>query len=379
MTKTIWIAAACGVMLLAGSPLSAQAASWRYEMKLVDYMGVYDFPEELLSFPFICPAATVRKEHLKLVRARDDSPREYQLSNVVERGGYLASATVHFRCDLPRNSSRQFSLVCDPVYTAQFTSHVTLTTHADAAAVIAANLQQLRVPADGRAASAVAAPILGISRDGGATWVGGGSLLLPQDITLESLHGTIADQGPLFLKYRLLYTFHSNVFNCNRAWQVDLTVQHNEKHVLVDELLDGFSPGDAVSWKLSYQKGLEPDGRLVMCNGGYNASPRGHYCGAYDQDLRADGALPYQLGLFTPNSYGVMRSTVFFNDQGSNALIFAINRPRDWKTPGRRVWSDIDAPENLYFYRREGDAFARLALVGRQRHWALGVIPRRKW
>ncbi len=69
----------------------------------------------------------------------------------------------------------------------------------------------------------------------GATWIGGGSLLLPQDITLESLRGTIVEQGPLFVKYRLLYTFHSYIFNCNRTWQVDLTVQHNEKHVLVDE------------------------------------------------------------------------------------------------------------------------------------------------
>ena len=139
----------------------------------------------------------------------------------------------------------------------------------------------------------------------------------------------------------------------------------------------GSAPGDAAFWKLSYQKGLEPDARLVMCNGGYNAGSRGQYCGAYDRDLRADGALPYQLGLYTPNSYGVMRSTVFFNDKGANALIFAINRPRDWKTPARRVWSDIDAPENLYFYRHDGDAYARLALVGQRAALGTGADPAR--
>jgi hypothetical protein len=340
-------------------------------MKLVDYMGVYDFPEELVSFPFTCPTNAVQKEHLNLQRAGDESPLEYQLSHVVESGGYLTSATVHFRCDLPRSSSRLFSLVHDPAYTAKFTPHVTFTTNAGGTAVIGASLQQLRVPANGAAASTSSAPILGISRDGGATWIGGGSLLLPKGITLGSVRGTIVDQGALFVKYRLLYAFNSN-----RTWQVDLTVQHNENHMLVDESLSGFTPEDKAFWKLSYQKGLEPDGRLVMCNGGYNAGPRGQYCGAYDRDLHADGALPYQLGLYTPNSYGVMRSTVFFNDNGLNALLFAINRPRDWKTPTRRVWSDIDAPENLYFYQREGDAYARLALVGHERHWALGLIPR---
>lgn len=366
-----WIAAVCGVVFLTSSTLHAQTVEWRHEMKLVDYMGIYDFPEELVSFPFTCPANAVRKEHLKLERAGDESPVEYQLSNVVESGGYLTGATVHFRSDLPRSSSRLFSLVYDPAYTAKFTPHVTLTINAGGTVVIGANLQQLRVPADGAAASTNSAPILGISCDGGVTWIGGGTLLLPQGITLSSVRGTIVDQGALFIKYRLLYTFNSN-----RTWQVDLTVQHNEKHVLVDELLSGFSPEDAAFWKLSYKKGLEPDARLVMCNGGYNAGPRGQYCGAYDLALRADGALPYQLGLFTPNSYGVMRSTVFFNDNGSNALMFAINRPRDWKTPTRRVWSDMNAPENLYFYQREGDAYARLALVGHERHWALGLIPR---
>ena len=365
------IAAICGMVLLTNSTLCAQKVGWRHEMKMVDYMGIYDFPEELVGFPFTCPANAVRKEHLKLEREGAESPVEYQLSNVVESRGYLTSATVHFRSDLPRNSAKLFSLVYDPAYTAEFTPRVTFKTNSDGTAVIGANLQQLRVPADGAAASTKPAPILGISRDGGRTWIGGGAMLLPPGITLTSVRGTIVDQGTLFIKYRLFY-----IFNSNRTWQVDLTVQHNEKHVLVDELLSGFGPGEAAIWKLSYKKGLEPDARLVLCNGGYNAGPRGQYCGAYDLDLRADGALPYQLGLYTANSYGVMRSTVFFKDNGQNALIFAINRPRDWKTAARRVWSGISAPENLYFCQREGDAYARLSLVGRERHWALGLIPR---
>jgi hypothetical protein len=370
MRKT-WITAVCGVLLLSASGLPAQTPAWRHEMKLADCLGIYDFPEELLGFSFTCPADTVRKEHLILQREGSLTPVEYQLSDVVESDGYLTSATVHFRSDLPRGSSRLFTLIHDPAYNADFRPQVTLRTDAGGIGVIAANRQQLRVPADGAAASADSAPILGISRDGGQTWVGGGTLLLPECVTLGSVRGTILEQGALFLKYRLLYTFNSN-----RTWQVDLTVQHDEKHVLVDESLSGFGAEVSAFWKLSFQTGLEPDARLVMCNGGYNAGSRGQYCGAYDKDLRADGALPYQLGLYTPNSYGVMRSTVFFNDAGSNALIFALNRPRDWKTPARRVWSDMDAPENLYFYQRDGDAYARLGLVGRERHWALGLIPR---
>ena len=366
-----WIVAVCGVLLLSASGLTAQTPAWRHEMKLADYMEIYDFPEELVGFSFTCQANTVQKEHLKLQREGTPNPVEYQLSDVVEDDGYLTSGTVHFRSDLPRGSSRIFILVHDPAYTADFRPRVTFKTDADGIGVITANQQQLRVTAEGAAASSDSVPILGISRDGGQSWVGGGKLLLPEGVILNSVHRSIVEQGALFLKYRLLYKF-----NANHTWQVDLTVQHNEKHVLVDESPSGFGAETAAFWKLSFQKGLEPDARLVMCNGGYNAGSRGQYCGPYDKDLRADGALPYQLGLYTPNSYGVMRSTVFFNDAGTNALIFALNRPRDWKTPARRVWSDMNAPENIYFYQRDGHAYARLALVGRERHWALGLIPR---
>jgi len=100
---------------------------------------------------------------------------------------FLTSATVHFRSDLPRSSTQLFSLVYDPAYTAKFTPRVTLTTNAGGTAVIGANLQQLRVPANGAAASTNSAPILDISHNGGMTWIGGGTLVLPQGITLSSV------------------------------------------------------------------------------------------------------------------------------------------------------------------------------------------------
>ena len=61
MMKSNWIVAACASVLLASSASHAQTAGWRHEMKLVDYMGIYDFPEQLVSFPFTCPANTVQR------------------------------------------------------------------------------------------------------------------------------------------------------------------------------------------------------------------------------------------------------------------------------------------------------------------------------
>lgn len=89
-----------------------------------------------------------------------------------------------------------------------------------------------------------------------------------------------------------------------------------------------------------------------------------------------DARLPYELSLYTPNSLGVSRSTAFWRDKGDDALVLAINRPEQWQTSQRYTWRSGNKPENLRFYDAQDGRYMQTQLAGRQRHWAIGAIPR---
>jgi len=177
----------------------------------------------------------------------------------------------------------------------------------------------------------------------------------------------VVQQGPLFVKYRVAYTFTGG-----RKYTVDLTAQHDEQYVTIDEHLEGFTPEDETWLRFSVKEGIDPDGRLVEVNGFYRPS----MCNAiFDSDLSAGGRLPYELGLYTPNNLGLSHATAFWKEHGDNAIIFSLNRPRDWKTSRRFVWSAL-GPQSLAFYCKEGGKYMTARLEGTERHWAVGLIPR---
>src|SRR5579864_8965309 len=76
-------------------PTPDLAANWSAEFRLRDTMRLWDFPEQLISYPVRFPPQTVRKTGLKLVAGLDDSAPSgvFQLSNVVEHAGFLDRAT----------------------------------------------------------------------------------------------------------------------------------------------------------------------------------------------------------------------------------------------------------------------------------------------
>jgi hypothetical protein len=163
-----------------------------------------------------------------------------------------------------------------------------------------------------------------------------------------------------------------------RRYTVDLTLQHNEAYLGIDETLEGFRSADNADLRLDFG-GLNPDRRQVMANGGYLTihGTMGHpYSAGFGDVLEAGGKLPFELGLNTPNAYGVMRSAAFWNDQGSDALLLALDRLRDWKTEHRYVWYESRGPGNLNFYSSGGRKYLLTRLEGQRRLWALALIPR---
>ncbi|HUW33545.1 MAG TPA: Ig-like domain-containing protein, partial [Planctomycetota bacterium] len=336
--------------------------------------GWWDFPEELVNYELAFPRNTVRANGLRLTTAAGE-PVEYQLADVVEnRRGFLEKAVLSLRTGLARGEIKGFIFDYDPKYDrdADAQRRVTITPGDRNTAIISANRQQIEVPhgkvvfPGGEAAKDVPAPIIGISRDG-KTWTGPGSFAVPEELRVESVTGTLIEEGLLRVRYRVEYAFTGG-----RNYRVVLTVQHDEQHVTVDEYLEGFSPDDNAWLKFSFAKGIDPDGRLVEANGTYKLTT---YRGRFDHNLKPDGRLPYELGLYTPNSYGLTWATVFWKDAGEHALIFNLYRMEDWETARRHVWSSF-GPHNLAFYCTLDDKYMITRLEGTERHWALGVIPR---
>ncbi|WP_159883161.1 Ig-like domain-containing protein [Paenibacillus puerhi] len=346
---------------------------WGKVIVLRDYLNIYDFPEELIQYPLVFPAGTVMKNHLKLTTAAgQETP--YELTEMTEDNqGYLTAATIRFRANLPKGTIKAFLLDYDPGYdySAAFSPVITVQQQPDGSAVLSANQQQIKVPAGtstyegGLALSETSAPIIAVSRDG-QNWAGLGSFHGPAAVKTTSISGAVVEHSLLSLTYEITYTFTGG-----RQYKVRLTLRHNDKHVTVDETLSGFEPGDETYFKFSMMNGINPDGRLVMSNGGYISN----YSGKYDEKLAAGGKLPYELGLYAVNNYGVMRSTVFWKDSGANALIFSLYRNREWQS-SQRFFYQSPGPQNLNFYSSDVDKYMQMRLEGTERHWALGLIPR---
>ncbi|MFD2329928.1 discoidin domain-containing protein [Cohnella sp. GCM10020058] len=344
---------------------------------LKDEMGIYDFPEELVSYDVAFPAGSATASHLKLTDAAG-AAIEYQLSNVAQSGGYLTSATVSFRTGLAKLATKTYALVQDTDYTPSFTDHVTLTDNGDHTATLSANFQQIKVPYGSVDYSAVAlsglnAPIIAYGREAG-TLIGAGSFVAPAAATASRVTGEVLEDGPLYLKYRVSYSLTGG-----KSYAVVLTVRHNEKYVAYDESLSGLTEADGVSFKLSYKNGVDPNGRISFSNGGYGGTNWGSndgYAAAYGYGVDAAGKLPVNLGLYSPNTGHTPRSISLWKDDGDNGLIFSEYRLADWKTSVRYSWDAADKPENLYFYDYGGDKYMLTKLVGTERHWAFGVLPR---
>ena len=160
----------------------------------------------------------------------------------------------------------------------------------------------------------------------------------------------------------------------------ELKIQHDESHVEISETQQGFGPADGLAFRFSYKNGVDPNGRLLMANGGYSrGGPQQGASGAYDQGaIPVGGLLPIKLGLYTPNSINMPRAIAFWNDKGADAILFALDRLPDWKTSTRALWSASGLPDNLEFYdqKNDGDKFVRAAVVGAARYWAISLIPR---
>jgi len=411
------------------TPLTeSEAAPWKRDFKFVEKMKVYDFPEQQISYEVEIPAG-IKPESLTLLAVTDPDARviPFQLSDKKDNGKAL-QATLSFRTDLPMGAARWFRLVSGfKSQAVPTTTGPTLqTTGNPEEAILGNSLLLVKVPAghqdfpNGKPLAQAPAPILGLARTAQPQpWMVTGSFAAPDTLLVNSIDAKLVESGPVFARYEITYQLQNN-----KSYTVDLELRTNESHVAVAESVNGFTPEDEAFLHLNYGKGLlDPDSRLAMCNAGPGMEPfnanavdpndsagtslKGlvtaqldRYSGAYDRNVTTneskrfwpatlgwmdydpkiddskEGRLDYRLGLFMPNQLGVVHSTTFYKDKGTDGLLLAVDHLRDWKMYQRAVWTDFRSIDNLRFFSQDGRKYMATGLAGQKRFWVVGLIPR---
>ena len=356
---------------------ASEAAPWKADFVLKEKTQIHDFPEELLSYPINLPAGS-NAEQMKLLVFSDIAVRvvPFQLRAREPKNGE-AAAVILFRADLPRGAKRLFRLVPD-IDVAKVEKAVLeaprVSTSADSKEAIVGNgrifvkVPSGRIMGNGGQLSGAPAPILGISRDATRSkWAATGSFVASERLRCKSIETKIVESGPLACIYQIHY-----VLAGNRTYTVLLELRAGENEVAVSESFSGFTPADAAFFRLDYGNGgLDPDRRLIASNGGY-VEP---YSGDYSANAAADGKLNVALGLYTPNSLGVMRAATLSKQNGADALLLAVNRPGEWVTSKRAIWSSTRTFENIAFYSKGNQKYLTAGIAGSRRFWVLGLIP----
>lgn len=369
LISAIFVVSAC---------VTLPAHAWEKTFELKEYLKLCDFPDQVISYEVDFTDAKVRPEDLVL-RNSDGQVVPHQLTDVqIAEDGRLASARVLLRTDLPRGGTRKFMLTTrGDAQVSAFAPAGVVEPEGDDRAVLRVNRQAVRVPygmhdyGEGRPAAEVPAPILGVA-DGQGHWVGAGAFETPGEARVIKLEAGLIENGPLMARYQIRYAF-----NNDRSYRVELTLYHDDAFVSVSEFYDGFSVEDPVRLRFSLVPGLDPDHRLALGNGGYEK-----HSGEFGREVRTErhryGKLPFELGLYSPNSNEVVRAATLYRAQGDCALLLAVHSLPQWEVSKRHIWNSYGEPAHLHLYQTDDDKYMRTTLAGRQRHWAIGVIPRQE-
>ena len=200
----------CLVLVLSLASAATSRAEWSQDFKLRDYLGIYDFPEELLSYPMDFQGSAVKKEDLRLFAKGTTTALPFQLTGVEEENGLLKKATVHFRAGLKIGEDKVFTLVQNGWVPPAQSVPITLAKMEGNRLAIGANQLQVLVPEGSRdlnlPVAGAPAPLLALAREPGK-WVGAGKLEGPDSLVVQRIDGRVVEQGPLFVTYVVTYHF----------------------------------------------------------------------------------------------------------------------------------------------------------------------------
>ena len=337
--------------------------------KLKDYARIYHFPEETLSYPYDIPQS-FPLEHLKVTVAGVPVPHAL-------KGEPGKTGTLYLRTGLNAGETKEIVCSYDPAYkvTEVFTG-VSLTPQKDGTLVIASDKQTVRVPYGnhrGGVFEKLPAPIIECGYD---------NLVVKGNLTgnlkCTGMTGIILEQNLIFVRYQIKYEFGSN-----KSYTVELKVQTGEKHVTVDEYVEGMTGDDLIAFELDYTA-LDPQFRFSVPQDVHKLCTTYDLWVGFDKNYGTEQNPDIQH-VYEKRDGNVGRMGVdiyytapvsFFNSEKQYAISFVPYDHPHWKYTTYMKWPTGPENEMLRFeYRLDGRKFMRAAIVAPERHWAVSVIP----
>ncbi|HUW30091.1 MAG TPA: fibronectin type III domain-containing protein [Planctomycetota bacterium] len=324
---------------------------------------LYHWPRTLLTYP-VRFAGDVRPEQLRLANPGTGEAVPFQLSDVRLEKGRVAFACVSFFSDLPSNAVRQFELsaadgsappAADGPAVSERTERKTI--------VLDSGAMKVRIPASQKVKGDAPGPIMQVSR--GGEWLGSSQIISPKYRVLR-IETTRLEAGPLFITYRISYTFEKDV-----VWDLDArytaTVRCVQGYDFVNfkEEMDGFAKNEGAAWKLTWTD-FHPTHRQAPNH------PTSRYTGQrgfarydwekIDQSLIATahgvtnmagsgGRLPFRLGPYQPwTAYDRVTSANFYDDRTNDSVGVFIDHLDGWQDHEYAIWTSSDTLAVAYFH-----------------------------
>jgi len=341
---------------------------------------LYWWPRTLLNYRVQFSDAHIRAGALELTSNGKLVP--FQLSQVKSRGGYLESALLSFFSDLPAGAERVFVLrrgrrqpsVQFGVRESRDGDTVTLDT----------GVMRVRLPASRAASAEVPGPLMQFSR--GGAWLGRSRLVSPRR-RVERITTTRVETGPLFICYRVTYSFEGGA-----RYDAEIRAVAGYDFIYLRENMQGLAPAEEARVEVAWSN-FHPTHRQAPNHPYERPKPAPGYkrynWEAIDQPtvstqhgvssgLSASGELPFRLGMYQPwGAYVILTSANFWDERTGDAVGVFIDRVGGWNDQEYAIWSASNTLQVRYFYKDQVLAW-RWPLVTGTRSTGIAVYDHKK-
>ncbi|WP_158712874.1 fibronectin type III domain-containing protein [Parabacteroides pacaensis] len=358
-------------------------------IELKEYLDIPEmkWPETLLRYQLDLRGAGISNAQSLLLLDKEGRAVPFQLTDLVEESGMIRYATLCFLSDLPSGAAKTFQLI--PASTKSKHPILLLpnpvrVTCSSSGYLIENGLVRLQISKDLADENNRIVLKLGTATE----WLG--ELLLPENTRLTDFQMEDKMEGEVFSEYHLRLCFGQS-----RIYRLMLRLIAGMDYIEMDESMEGFSPGEALSMELNWnnfhpevrycptrtaqidKKGHGYDNfRWEPIDGLQVTMPADkHPLTDFDQLNTKEGKLPFRLSSYHNwMTWWRLHTAAFWNEQTNQSVGIYINDFEKWKDPAYPLWGSKEYLSVEYYYKHNR-FFWKFPLVNGERSVAIALYP----
>ena len=319
----------------------------------------YTWPETLLSYPVQFDGKTVRADQLTLVRAATGEAIPFQLSSVRSVNGVLRFAVLNFMSDLQPGSQHLFELRAQPGTAKASNARMGVAeSKENGAIVLDTGAMKIRLPSALPGSGSAPGPILQVSQ--GKAWIGSSHIVSPKR-NVQKLEVVREEAGPIFITYRLTYSFARGGTYTARvravrgidfvqlAEEMEGLPREEGIHVLMD--WTGFHPTHRHAPNHPWQKPNAESGWGRFNWEKIDQESVGTQHGV-SSGITPEGEFPFRLGPYQPwGAYVTLTSADFWDERTNQTIGVFIDRGERWQDHEYAIWNSSNTLQVRYFFK----------------------------